>query len=105
MISCSAFSQSRYDTKKCDAAPSLARSQAEESAIQRGAIEFPPLAKAVRVQGVVRIEVCVSEVGEVVLAKPVSGQPILIGAAVESAKRWRFKAGGTGPFNLDYAHN
>lgn len=98
MISCRAFSQSGYDSKKCDAAPSLARSQAEESAVQRGAVEFPPLAKAARVQGVVRIEVCVSEVGEVVLAKPVSGPPILIGAAVESAKKWRFKPVGTGPF-------
>jgi len=92
------FAQDGYDLKKCDSAPLIAWSQAEKEAVERGEVEIPPLAKAVRVQGVVRIELCVSEAGKVVLAKFVSGHPILVGAALESAKKWRFNSGRTAPF-------
>src|SRR6266487_3054343 len=83
----------KYDFKKCDTAPSLAFAQAEQMIIEKSSVEIPPLAKSIRLQGVVRIEVCVSEAGEVVLTKPVSGQPILIPAAIDSARKWRFKPG------------
>jgi Tetratricopeptide repeat/Gram-negative bacterial TonB protein C-terminal len=81
-----------YDLRKCDTASSVGSAQAEDLTIEKGAVEIPPLAKATRQRGVVRVEVCVSEQGDVVLAKPVSGPPILIGAAVESTKKWRFKS-------------
>jgi tetratricopeptide (TPR) repeat protein len=98
LISLPAFPQQKekYDFKKCDSAPSLAFAQAEQMVVEKGSVEIPPLAKSIRLQGVVRIEVCVSEAGEVVLTKPVSGQPILIPAAIDSAKKWRFKPGQAG---------
>jgi tetratricopeptide (TPR) repeat protein len=100
LISLPAFPQQddKYDFKKCDTAPSLALGQAEQMAIEKGSVEIPPLAKSIRLQGVVRIEVCVSETGEVVLTKPVSGHPILIPAAIDSAKKWRFKPRQAGVF-------
>lgn len=49
-------------------------------------------------QGVVRVELCISEAGNVVSAKPLGGHPLLIPAALESAKKWRFNAGPTAPF-------
>jgi tetratricopeptide (TPR) repeat protein len=98
LFSCPAFSQSSYDLKKCGTAPSLAWNEAEKATVHRASVQIPPLAKAARVQGIVRIEVCVSEAGDVVLTKPVSGHPILIPAAVESAKKWRFNAQQSGPF-------
>ena len=95
-----AFSQPKpaYDLKKCEAAPSVPFVQAERRAVAKGTVDIPPLAKQLRLQGTVRIEVCVSETGEVVLTKPVTGHPILIPAALDSAKKWQFKPEQAGPF-------
>jgi len=81
------------NSKVCDTAPSLALAQAEERVIEKGTVDTPPLAKATRLRGVVRVEVCVSEAGEILSTKPLNGSPILIPAAIESAKRWRFQQG------------
>jgi tetratricopeptide (TPR) repeat protein len=95
-----AFSQPKpaYDLKKCEAAPSISFAQAEQRAVVKGTVDIPPLAKQLRLQGTVRIEICVSEAGDVVLTKPVNGHPILIPAATDSAKKWRFKPEEAGPF-------
>lgn len=95
-----AFSQPKptYDLKKCEAAPSVPFTQAEQRSVAKGTVDIPPLAKQLRLQGTVRIEICVSEAGDVVLTKPVNGHPILIPAAIDSAKKWRFKPEETGPF-------
>ncbi len=97
IVSCPAFCQAGDDLKKCDSAPSVPWSQVEGEVIQRGEVQIPPLGTMARIQGVVRIEICVSETGAVVQAKPISGHPLLVPAAVESAKKWRFKA-RMGPF-------
>jgi tetratricopeptide (TPR) repeat protein len=92
------LSQSKYDPKKCDSAPSIGSDRAEGRLVSKGAVVIPPLAKATHVQGNVRIEVCVSESGEVVRTKLVNGHPLLVQAAVDSAEKWRFKADASGPF-------
>jgi tetratricopeptide (TPR) repeat protein len=98
VFSGAAFPQSTYDVKKCDSAPSVPWRQAAGQVVEKAEVEIPLLAKAAHVQGIVRIEVCVSEAGDVVLTKPVGGPPILIPTAVQSAKKWRFKSGQPGPF-------
>jgi len=51
---------------------------------------YPPLAKQIRIQGPVTVQILVDEEGKVVTAQPVSGHPTLLAAAKEAAMRARF---------------
>jgi TonB family protein len=57
---------------------------------------YPPLAKAARIQGVVRLDVVISKTGNVESVKVVSGHPMLVPSAVEAVKKWQYK-----PFLVD----
>jgi len=60
------------------------------SATRRVQPSYPPLAKAARVSGAVVVEVTVSEQGNVISARAISGHPLLKDAAVSAAQRWQF---------------
>jgi protein TonB len=51
---------------------------------------YPAMARQIRVQGVVGVQILVDEQGRVISAQPVSGHPLLVGAAKEAALRARF---------------
>lgn len=51
---------------------------------------YPSIARSARVSGPVVVRLVVSEKGTVTLATPLSGPPMLVGAAVDSAKHWIF---------------
>lgn len=51
---------------------------------------YPPIAKQIRIQGAVTVQILVDEQGKVVSAQVMSGHPTLIGAAREAALRARF---------------
>lgn len=51
---------------------------------------YPPLAKQVRVEGTVVVFVLVGADGEVEIAQPASGHPLLREAAAEAVRRWEF---------------
>lgn len=51
---------------------------------------YPPLAKQMRVQGTVTIQVLIDETGKVISAKTVSGNPALVTAAQRAAYEARF---------------
>jgi TonB family protein len=51
---------------------------------------YPPIAKAIRVQGVVSVQVLIDETGKVVSAKAISGNPMLLSEAVRAANQARF---------------
>ena len=51
---------------------------------------YPILAKQIRIQGPVTVQILVDEEGRVVTAQPVSGHPTLLAAAKEAAMRARF---------------
>ena len=51
---------------------------------------YPPIARQMRVQGTVLIQVLIDESGKVVSAKPVSGNPALLNAAQRAAFEARF---------------
>ena len=53
--------------------------------------EYPPLAKATRTQGVVKIDAIIDEKGNVVELRAVSGPPLLIHAALDAVKSWKFE--------------
>jgi len=96
--SSSAQAPSADAVKKCNSAATVPFADAERRAAEKGAVEVPPLAKQLRLQGSVFVEVCADESGEVVLTKLVRGHPILAQSAIESARKWRFQPSGTGSF-------
>jgi TonB family protein len=51
---------------------------------------YPPLAQAARIEGLVKIKISVDDKGDVVDATAFSGHPMLKQAAVENVKTWKF---------------
>jgi TonB family protein len=52
---------------------------------------YPELAKRMNVSGTVKIEVVITPAGTVKSAKPVGGHPLLIDAAMDAVKKWKFE--------------
>jgi TonB family protein len=63
----------------------------EQEAIKKGEPEFPPIAKAARASGEVKVEVTIDKTGKVVSARAVSGHPLLRGSALAAARQWKFR--------------
>ncbi len=53
--------------------------------------KFPALARQMRMNGNVRVEVLVDETGHVACARAINGHPILIGSAIDAAHQWTFR--------------
>ena len=53
--------------------------------------DYPPLAKQIHLSGSVSVEVMISPDGRVEVARAVSGHPLLLSAAIEAARGWRFE--------------
>lgn len=53
--------------------------------------EYPDLARKMELAGVVKIEVTVAPNGSVKSARVVGGHPVLAGAALDAARKWRFE--------------
>jgi hypothetical protein len=81
----------------CDTAQEISFAEAQSRAVLSPPPVFPPLAKAAGIGGIVKIAVCVSDKGEVISTRLVSGHPLLVGAAMNNVKAWRFGS-GQGPF-------
>jgi TonB family protein len=55
--------------------------------------EYPALAKQMNVTGKVKIEATISADGRVIGTRVVGGSPLLVNAALDALKKWRFEAG------------
>lgn len=53
--------------------------------------DYPALAKQMNISGHVKIEATVAADGHVVSTKLVGGSPLLVEAAMDAAKKWRFE--------------
>jgi TonB family protein len=53
--------------------------------------EYPALARQARVQGTVELSVILTHEGAVQTVEVLSGQPLLISAAIDAVKQWRYK--------------
>jgi len=53
--------------------------------------EYPPLAKQMNVTGKVKIEATIAADGHVMNTRVVGGSPLLVNAALDAIKRWRFE--------------
>ncbi len=52
---------------------------------------YPELARKMNISGTVKIEVVVAPNGTVKDARVVGGHPVLAGAALDAARKWRFE--------------
>ncbi|MGH9752066.1 MAG: energy transducer TonB [Blastocatellia bacterium] len=52
---------------------------------------YPAIAKQIGASGDVQVEILISDTGEVIEAKAISGHPVLRSAAEEAARKWMFK--------------
>jgi TonB family protein len=53
---------------------------------------YPELARRMAISGVVKVQVVVAPNGAVKSTKVVGGHPLLVNAAVDAVKKWRFDA-------------
>lgn len=94
--------------------PALAREQAQEQAKAeqaraeqpkteelsrkaktRVAPVYPDVARRMSIAGIVRLSVVVAPNGTVKSSKPIGGHPLLVDAAMDAMKQWKFEAGPT----------
>jgi TonB family protein len=73
-----------------DSAPSEA---AKRKVKARVAAEYPALARQMGVSGKVKVEVTITADGKVASTKVVGGSPVLVSAAVDAVKKWKFETG------------
>lgn len=55
--------------------------------------EYPALARQLNVTGKVKLEVTIAADGHVVSARTIGGSPLLVGAATDAVKKWRYEPG------------
>jgi len=54
---------------------------------------YPPMAKQIHLSGRVKIEVTIAADGHVLNTHVVGGSPLLVNAALDALKKWRFEPG------------
>lgn len=77
-------------------ATEVSSANANEHILKKIDPEYPPLAKAARIQGKVVLKATVSKDGDVTDVNVVSGHPMLAPSAIEAVKKWKYK-----PFLVD----
>ena len=68
----------------------LAPTPAEDSLVHRLEPDYPEVARQQQIQGVVVLDVRIAQDGSVQEVGPVSGNPLLVQAATDAVKQWRF---------------
>lgn len=73
--------------------PQLARGQEElpRKVKTRVTAVYPEIARKMNITGVVKIAVVVAPDGEVKSTKVVGGHPLLVNAALDAVRKWRFE--------------
>ena len=51
---------------------------------------YPPIARSARIQGTVVLEARISSTGDVEELKAISGHPLLVPAAIDAVKQWKY---------------
>ena len=68
----------------------FAEDRPERRVRSRVSPEYPAIARKMGLSGVVRVQVVVSPNGNVKETKVIGGHPILVTAAVDAVKKWKF---------------
>lgn len=69
----------------------LTQEEAVKAAIAKPQPEYPPVARQLRIQGRIEVEMSIDPTGAVDGVKVLSGNPALTGNAVSTLKHWRFE--------------
>ncbi len=69
----------------------LLHAQVAPRLIRRVEPVYPAVAKAMWIQGIVRLAAAIEEDGTVMGVKLISGHPLLAGAAMDAVKHWRYR--------------
>lgn len=59
--------------------------------VQKTAAEYPPLARTMALQGVVKLDVLVAPDGTIKSADIKGGHPVLAQAAINTVRRWKWE--------------
>jgi len=81
-----------FGTIQIKAQVRLSLAESEKLAVEKPKPVYPQLAKMMKLQETVKVEASVSEDGQVISAKMISGSPIFRLAAIEAAKKHTFKS-------------
>jgi len=74
------------------AAPPLRISHMSEGDVVRKILPvYPPLARSARIQGQVVLQAVISKQGVIENLKLMSGHPMLVPAAIEAVRQWRYR--------------
>ncbi len=68
----------------------VGHSDAVKNAVRRPNPEYNPMARQMRIQGDVEVEVKIGETGEVADVKVLTGNPMLSAPVVKAVKDWKF---------------
>lgn len=63
----------------------------EAKVINRVRVVYPPLARQAHITGVVRLEAIIARDGSIQNLRVIQGHPILVQAAVDAVRRWRYE--------------
>jgi TonB family protein len=74
----------------------VSQSEAMRAATSKVEPEYPAIAKQLHLAGSVEVEAHISETGAVQSVKPLTGNAVLMNAAMAAMKRWKFT-----PFTAD----
>lgn len=70
---------------------SVTAAEADAHLTQRVEPTTPPLARAAKIGGIVKLHIVISRSGDVSSVKVISGHPMLITAAVEAVRHWKYE--------------
>jgi TonB family protein len=74
----------------------VSQTEAMHAATSKFEPEYPAIAKQLHLEGSVQVEAHINETGAVESVKPLTGNAVLMNAAVAAVKRWKFA-----PFTAD----
>lgn len=74
----------------------VSQAEAVKAATTKVQPEYPPMAKQLHLEGSVQVQAHIGENGQVEEVKPLTGNAVLMNAAVSALKRWKFT-----PFTAD----
>lgn len=76
------------------ATPGFSQDNMERKVKSKVEPTYPDIARRMGLTGTVKLQVTVAANGSVKETKVIGGPPILVNAAVEAVKKWRFEAAG-----------
>ena len=75
------------------ALPAMGQGELTRKARTKVSPAYPPLARRMNITGTVRVLVVVSPAGSLKDTKVVGGNPVLVNAAMDALKKWKFEPG------------